>query len=752
MATLAVFQPDVRVAARIGAALGGAHVVDVRASWSELRSLLVEGAFEGCIVDADHPTREIARREIIGLRGTYPNLAIVAYADLSGEMEYFDLGGVGVDRIVRAEDQDAASMRSIVDQAMVVARSARVERALEPRYGRFGARAVRWAMEHARSRVGVEEFALALGHTARSLAPALADARLPTPSRLLVWGRLLVAGSMLDRDGRTIEETAYSLGYSSANALSRAMKKHTDFTPGQVAGRGGMVAVHGALFGQLGRASRALRALGTWLLPALILGASGCAGSGGGGASVDRQAIHAVLETSPMDQLHFGIHAVDARTGRVVYSQNAKRKFIPASNQKILTTSTALSRLGPDYRYRTEVRTRGAVRDGTVHGDLEVMATGDPSLSDRYWDSGEQALSAMADSIRAHGVHTVTGSLVVDVARWDSTSVGPTWEVEDLRYGYGSTGGAFALDEGEVQVVVSAGPDVDTPATVSWSPFGTSDFVRSRLVTAPADSTTRVRPHYLPESRFLRLDGQVPLGAVDTLSFAMRDPVRQAAAALHRTITSAGIHTEQGLRIRWEAPTSATGACGAASNGMCDRTDVLFALQSPPMAELAAGILEPSQNWMTEQVVRTLGAELGESGSWSGGMDVVRDFLVHEVGVDSFDVAPRDGSGLSAYNLVTPRALVSTLQHMQNGPWAAEYRAALAEPGEEGSTLSRRLEGLEGRVFAKTGTISNVNSLSGYLVRDDGSELVFSILSNGSGLPASRVRAAIDDVLRILAR
>jgi D-alanyl-D-alanine carboxypeptidase/D-alanyl-D-alanine-endopeptidase (penicillin-binding protein 4) len=89
---------------------------------------------------------------------------------------------------------------------------------------------------------------------------------------------------------------------------------------------------------------------------------------------------------------------------------------------------------------------------------------------------------------------------------------------------------------------------------------------------------------------------------------------------------------------------------------------------------------------------------------------------------------------------------------MHDGPFAAEYRAALAQPGEEDSTLERRLPELEGRVFAKTGTISNVNSLSGYLVRDDGREVIFSILTNGSGLPSSRVRAAIDDVVRGLAR
>ena len=155
---------------------------------------------------------------------------------------------------------------------------------------------------------------------------------------------------------------------------------------------------------------------------------------------------------------------------------------------------------------------------------------------------------------------------------------------------------------------------------------------------------------------------------------------------------------------------------------------------------------------MTEQTVRALGARFGDEGSWSEGIDVVESFLVNEVGVVPSDISARDGSGLSFYNLITPRAIVRILTEMRQMPWGEQYRDAMAEPGEDGSTLQNRLAGLEGRVFAKTGTISNVNSLSGYLLRDDGQEIVFSILSNGSGMPASRVRRSIDEIVRALSR
>jgi D-alanyl-D-alanine carboxypeptidase/D-alanyl-D-alanine-endopeptidase (penicillin-binding protein 4) len=130
----------------------------------------------------------------------------------------------------------------------------------------------------------------------------------------------------------------------------------------------------------------------------------------------------------------------------------------------------------------------------------------------------------------------------------------------------------------------------------------------------------------------------------------------------------------------------------------------------------------------------------------------VQRFLVEAADVEPLDVRPRDGSGLSAYNLLTPRAVVSALRHMAARPDGIAFRAALAEPGEVESTLEERLAGLEGRVFAKTGSISNVNTLSGYLVRANGEEVVFSILSNATGVDAGEVRAAIDDVVRVLAR
>lgn len=757
MAVLAILQPDARAEARLTEALAGVHDLVAGPDWTAIDRILAARTVDACLVDADHPDRDSACARIAAIRARHPDVAIIARVEGDGAEGLFELGALGVEGIFLG-DANASRIRADVDLALRSARGKLVRRRLEVAFPEPGPAVLGWAMKHAGPDATVERLAAGLGLTPAVLRDRLQEAGLPSPARLLVWGRLLLAAARLGDGGRRLEDVAFSLGYSTASALTRAMRLHTGFTPSEVVRPDGMPAVLHALLTRAGatrggRRSPRRMAMARLATVTAVLALSGCATLGLSGGSVDRDAIDRVIDTPPIDQLHIGVYAVDAASGRTLYRRNEHRKFVPASNQKILITATALSLLGPDYRFRTEFVADGPVRGSYLDGDLVLVASGDPSMSDRYWASGTASLEALADSLRASGVTYVAGSAVVDVSAWDSTTVGPTWEVEDLRFAYGSTGGAFAIDEGEVRIVVAAGAAADEPVDVTWSPMGDADFVESRLRTAPPESGTRVIPQYLPETRRLVLEGRVALGAVDTLSFALRDPVRQAVAALAAAVDRAGIEIEGGWTIRWTAEEPDPAPCTEVGlGGGCAPRHALAAIESPPLSELVAGILEPSQNWMTEQLVRSLGARFGDEGSWREGVGVVRAWLVNEVGVDSLDISSRDGSGLSAYNLVTPRAVVRILQDMHQGPWAAEYRRAMAEPGEDGSTLSRRLEGLEGRVFAKTGSISNVNSLSGYLVRDNGQEVIFSILTNASGLPASQVRQAIDEIVRGLAR
>jgi len=277
--------------------------------------------------------------------------------------------------------------------------------------------------------------------------------------------------------------------------------------------------------------------------------------------------------------------------------------------------------------------------------------------------------------------------------------------------------------------------------------------VGGEVRTVPAaDTTAEVNVTWMPEEGRHVLWGTVREGQVDTLPVSTRVPAREAGIRLLQLLDSAGIAVTGGLEVVGERGVPLGGGCASGAVPRCGSAKRVAGLSSPPLSEVVRGILEPSQNWMTEQLVRALAVHRGAEGSWPAGLEAVQEILRREAGVDTLDLSLQDGSGLSAYNLVTPRAVVAVLRRMRVSPLAGLYRDALAAPGEENSTLEGRLLSLEGRVQAKTGTISNVNSLSGYLVTDSGREVVFSILTNGSGLPARAVRDRMDEVVEALAR
>lgn len=764
MADLSLLQQDALTAARLTDALQPAHSVEVCTSWSALEHRLVREQTDLCVVDADQPNRQEALHRLAALQRLHPGIAMVAFGDFEGqEQTVYRLGRLGVDGVVTARlEAESGHVRDAVEQALLASRARRAAALLKGRSGALSVQALAWCVENARERPSVEALAEAMGKSPASFTSHLRDEGLPPPSRLLLWGRLLLASALLARDGRTVEEAAYQVGYAGASALARAMKREVGRTPGEVATGRGMEDVFQALLPRRRPGGRGpLRLLGLGLL-CFLQAACASAPTGGGGGGQDTAArVAAILDAPPLDGMQVGILAVEAESGRVVLERNAHRRFIPASNQKILTTAAALHLLGPDYRWETSVRATGAVVEGTVRGDLVLTASGDPTLSRRFWPSDRAPLEALADSLRAAGVERVEGDLVVDASGWEEEGAPGSWEVGDLSHPWGAAGGAFAVAEGEVLVELRGGRAPGERAMLErrW-PAGAPRFLVGRLRTLPPDSATRVRSERRTDADGLILYGGVPAGRVDTVRIAARDPSVFAAEVMATTLAEAGI--EVGGRVRVLGPmghgsaSSPTGAGSGPGAGACAPAPrctghPLATLRSPPLRAVVKAILEPSQNWMAEQLLRTLGRAGSGQATLEAGLEALERYAVEVAGVDSLDVRSADGSGLAPRNLVTPRALVSVLDQVRRSGGAASYRDALASPGEEDSTLEDRLPGLDDQVFAKTGTISNVNALSGYLSRDDGTELIFSLLSNGSGLPASTVRPALDRVVRILA-
>jgi D-alanyl-D-alanine carboxypeptidase/D-alanyl-D-alanine-endopeptidase (penicillin-binding protein 4) len=244
------------------------------------------------------------------------------------------------------------------------------------------------------------------------------------------------------------------------------------------------------------------------------------------------------------------------------------------------------------------------------------------------------------------------------------------------------------------------------------------------------------------------ITGSAPAGgAPDTVTFAVRSPAYFAASALRERLEEGGIPVSGAIRVIRD---SLEAMSFAAPAGEVRRT--IGHVVSGPMADIVAAILRPSQNWIAEHVLKTLGATFGGQGTWAAGLDVERRYLIDTAQIDSTAFFLRDASGLSVQNLLTPRAIVELLEHSQAAPWGHVFRQALPAPGMDESTLENRLPGFEERLRAKTGTITHVNSLAGFLTTDDRREVTFSIMTNASGTPSAAIRRGIDRIVEAIAK
>jgi D-alanyl-D-alanine carboxypeptidase/D-alanyl-D-alanine-endopeptidase (penicillin-binding protein 4) len=445
--------------------------------------------------------------------------------------------------------------------------------------------------------------------------------------------------------------------------------------------------------------------------------------------------IDSILRRPALRQAQWGIEMRDAASGRVLYAHNAERHFIPASNLKLVVSAAAAHHLPADFRFRTSLYGTGPVVDGTLRGDLVLYGRGDPMISNRYFPTRTAVWEMLADSLRARGITRVSGAVVADESWFDTEYVRGDWETYDTRWWYGAPVSALGFNDNSIDFRVEGAAG---RPRITWEPQSSYVVLENAATTAAGRATI----DFERAGNGVRAYGTLPAAApAQREHFAVANAARYAGTTFRETLERRGIDvaTDEVRVVSDPARSPARGATALAEH------------RSPPLAQAIGPILLNSQNWFAEQLLKTLGREVSGAGSWDAGIAVERAFLTSVVGIDSADVVLRDGSGLSAGNLVTPRSLVQLLAYVRRTPRQSVVRDALPVSGGKGS-LSTRFTDLPGRVRAKTGYIGNVDSLSGYLTLADGREVIFAIIANGSGQPSSRMKAGIDDIVRAATR
>lgn len=452
-----------------------------------------------------------------------------------------------------------------------------------------------------------------------------------------------------------------------------------------------------------------------------------------------RSAIDSAIGAPEFANMHWGILIVDPARGDTLYSRNAGKLFMPASNQKILTGAVALAQLGPDFRYTTGFAARGTIRGGALRGDLLVVGDGDPTVSDGMREDAMLPLLAVADSLRARGITRITGRVAAGGDVLPGPVYGFGWGWDDFDYPYSAGVDELLFNEGITRLMVTAGRKAGAPATARTAPTTSYPALRVTAVTTarPLEGdtakTTLITARHDSLTGGILIEGSIALGDSTEATVAHRVPNDHYLAALRQALEAKGIKVAGG-----RSDTTAA-------------VDTLLVVPSPPLREILPRMEKPSQNQIAEVLFRTLGAQRAGVGSADSGRAVVERQLA-AWGARDGSYAVRDGSGLSRHDYVTPETLVRVLDAIRADTAFGVFFDALPVAGLDG-TIERRMRGTpaEGNVRAKTGFIDKARSLSGYVTTADGHLLVFSILANNWTVPVRQVEAVQDMIATRLA-
>lgn len=457
----------------------------------------------------------------------------------------------------------------------------------------------------------------------------------------------------------------------------------------------------------------------------------------------------------------WGVRVVSLDSGREVFAHAGDQLFVPASNTKLFTGALALDRLGPEFRIRTSLLAGESIdARGVLAGDLVVYGRGDPTFAARHHHGSlMEALEPVVAAVRQAGVRRVRGGLVMDATFFDGPTLGSGWEWDDLQFDYGAEVSSLTLNDNTIDLIVRPGAVAGQPARVSLDPAVGFMAVSNLCVTAPAGVTRDVRFERPVDRNVIYVTGQIPAGGgawVETV--AVHDPAAWYGEILRECLAQRGVTVEGPIRTRLPSPGQPGGAPGASLRE-------LGAVESPPLRDLLGRMLKPSQNLYAQLLLLQVGAAEQARTRTNGvatalpvtteaaGIEALNRFLAG-AGIGRDEAIFEEGSGLTRRNLVTPAAIVRLLQHMDRHPQAAVFREALPVAGTDG-TLRNRMKGTAaaGNARAKTGGLSMVATLSGYVTSKAGERFAFALMLNNyrSPDPSRPMRVELDDIVVTLA-
>ena len=437
--------------------------------------------------------------------------------------------------------------------------------------------------------------------------------------------------------------------------------------------------------------------------------------------------LDSIFSGPELDHAIWGVKVQSLETGEVIYSKNSSKILMPASNMKLLTGVATLKTLGPDFHYETKLYTDGKVENNILKGNLIVIAGGDPTIGGRFTD-GDILLQfkTWAEILKEQGIEKIEGDMIGVDDYLDDVARGYGWSWDDLHNWPAAEMGAFIFNDNCIDLHVTAGEKVGDPAMISSVPDTKCVFLENKTTTVDKDGKFNVSYNRVLDENHFFIEGTVPLGTKDRVRYpAIHDSNLFFMTVLSEVFQGEGIEFSGKVLDSDNQPLKTTEK---------DWT-LLHTHLSPEMREMLKVMLKVSQNLYAETFLKTVGLKEKGEGTTVNGVEVVQEIL-EGWGIPPEDFIMKDGSGLARYSYISPDLVIRLLDEVYHSEMFGDYYYGLPIAGVDG-TIKRRMKGTaaEGNVRAKTGTLSHVRSLSGYVRSADGEMFAFSMLCNNHRTP-----------------
>jgi D-alanyl-D-alanine carboxypeptidase/D-alanyl-D-alanine-endopeptidase (penicillin-binding protein 4) len=449
----------------------------------------------------------------------------------------------------------------------------------------------------------------------------------------------------------------------------------------------------------------------------------------------------------------WGIAVVSLDSGRTLYTHRADQLLQPASTAKLFTAALGLSTLGASYRLPTRLLGTGRIRHGRLDGSLILYGMGDPTLgTGASSDWAEQLVAQLV----ARGIRRVHGDLIADDSYFAGPAFGSGWEAGDLQSWFAMPASALSVQENTVGVTLTPGAATGLPARLDFDPVDAKPAVSGQLRTGAPHTPSDINLYRAPGASTLQAFGSLAVDAPPQhFRLAVIDPALLAGAQLRQALTRHGIRVSGTLRVlHWPQDDAA----------LLAHAELLAEVQSPPLLDILQQGLKRSQNLYLQNVWLSVGAHEQRAGV-SAATTTATGFVSTERWAGyalqrllmQLDIAPsavllEEGSGLSRRDLVTPNALARVLVYLAAQPYADGVRAALPTAAVDG-TLGGRMRDTAAadNVQAKTGSMTYVHCLAGYVTSAAGERLAFAImLNNYESAPAGPSANSDVDAIAVL--